>query len=312
MRLDLSTLAHAIRVECAATGLPIKLGHAQELLAAAMGLRKFASLQAALKASDDVGHVLFDKDRLEARALELGHTSIGWAEPILKALTKCLPTGHVHATQEGFFDALFKFVDDRTVNDPEVASQTAMTNGNLDEVYMPLYLESHDSSEKEDSSFAPFDQADDHFSFDIKGHVSMDQDPDKPYWGHKVNVEATLTFSRLGGCLFTTPELKVTHAKLLWGGVGEDEDEEDRPIRRRSLTEALAEELGLTEEEAAMLEYDVTSNESDDGLVYSQILEIAPPNDAAILKKIMAKHGTLSVQVWPGFFEDVAMEVSRN
>ena len=106
-------------------------------------------------------------------------------------------------------------------------------------------------------------------------------------------------------CLFTAPELRVINAKLQWGGV--DQDEDDRPPRR-SLAEALAEKLGLTEEEATVLEYDVNYNESKDGLAYSEILEIAPTNDAAVLKKIMAKHGALSVHVWPGFFEDVKME----
>lgn len=305
MRFDLSTLAYAARVECTAVGHPIKLGHAQELLAAAVGFRTFASLQAAVQTPDYIGHVLLDERRLASRATELGYADSGWAEPILKALKKHLPAGHVHGTQDSLLNALYTFVDDRTVNDPEVISQTAMTNGWLGEVYMPLYLEGHDPFDEVSTSFDPFDQAEDDFSFDITGHVAMDQDPDKPYWGHKVNVEATLTFSRLGGCLFTAPELRVINAKLQWGGV--DQDEDDRPPRR-SLAEALAEKLGLTEEEATVLEYDVNYNESKDGLAYSEILEIAPTNDAAVLKKIMAKHGALSVHVWPGFFEDVKME----
>ena len=305
MRFDLSTLAYAARVECAAAGLPIKLGHAQELLAAAVGCRTFASLQAAAKVPDDVGHILLDERYLAVRATELGYVGAGWAQPILKALKKHLPTEYVHGTEESFFSALRAFVDDRSVNDHEVISQTAMTNGWLGEVYMPLYLESQESFEEESPAFDPFDRAEQDFSFDITGHVSMEQDPDKPYWGHKVDVRATLTFGRLGGCIFSKPRLTVTHARLQWAG--EDEDEDHQPPRR-SEAEALAEELGLTKEEASMLEYDVSSNESDDGLVYSNILEISDANDKAILQKIMKKHGTLSVHVWPGFFEYVAME----
>lgn len=305
MKFDLSTLAYAARVECAAAGYPIQLGHAQELFAAAVGCRTFASLQAAAKSSDYIGHVLLDERLLAARAMELGYAGSGWAEPILKALKKHLPADRVHETLDSFFTALYTFVDDRAINDPDVISQTTMTNGWLGEVYMPLYLEGHEPFEEGSASFDPMDHSEDDFSFNITGHVTMEQDPNKPSWGHKVNVDATLTFSRLGGCLFTVPELKVTHAKLQWGGL--DEDEYDRPTRR-DLAHVLTEKLGLTEEEAAVLEYDHSYNESKDGLAYSEILEIAPTNDSAVLKKIQAKHGTLSVHVWPGFFDDVKME----
>lgn len=211
---ELSSLSFALREMAKANSAPISNGHAQQLLAAALGHNTLASLQA----SGDLGHLdaahllLFDWDLLQSRASDLEvERSPAILDCVWDALAENFPGemyGHLDSMLESFQD----LVESKTWNDEDVCSQMAMTNGTgPGEVYMPLESENADLSDE-----GPL-------TVDIAGHVTLDQDPDKVFWGTRIDVEATLTIDRVGRRLFRSAEFDVTRASLRWF----DEDPEE-------------------------------------------------------------------------------------
>lgn len=206
--VDLSALAYAVRKQCAAQGINFPIGHAHQLLAAALGHGTLAALQASPDAEALAGadHVVVDAERLDARATDLGlPTSEVLTEVVVSVLRDAL-SASVHRHSDSFVDALQSFVDDRTVNNGRVEGEMAVTNGGFDEIYMPLE-ELWDDLDLDDGE---------HISTDIAGHVSVEQDPDKVFWGDHIDVEATLTVDRVGKRLFANAQLEVTRAELRW------------------------------------------------------------------------------------------------
>lgn len=217
---DQSALAYALRKNCATHGIHFPISHAHQLIAAALGHGTLAALQASKDASElaTAAFLIIDTVRLEERASDLGlpaNATQLLAEAVDAVLDENVPAT-VFSHVSSFVEALQAFVDDEGLKDDEVAGELAMTNGSLDEIYLPLYLEeSLDLDDAED------------ISYEIDGHVSVDQDPDKAYWGHMVDVEATLTVIRLGKRLFAEADLHVTRAKLRWFNEAADAAEAD-------------------------------------------------------------------------------------
>ena len=297
--VDLSALAYALRKLCAAQGINFPIGHAQQFIAAALGHGTLAALQASsdadlLPAAD---YLVIDTSLLHTRAAALGiAASADLLGPVATVFTDAFQAT-IHASADSFVDSLQEYVDDRVVNDNEVAGQLAMTNGGLDEIYMPLDL--WETLDLDD---------DEHLSSSVVGHVSVEQYPEKVYWGHRVDVEATLTVARLGRRLFAEPQLRVLRAKLQW--FGEDDKEGDELAESREpqvpIAQALARVLGIAEADAENLEYEVLVNASDDGLQYDIVLQFGQTESPALREKIRVNHPNLSVRVPADFFEGVS------
>jgi len=132
----------------------------------------------------------------------------------------------------------------------------------------------------------------------------MEQDPERVYWGHKIDIEARLYIERVGKRMFGRPQLKVSKAKLDWfGNSGADDREKGPP--RVPLAQALAEVLGIDEADAKYLDYEESDDASDDGLVYGHYLEFGRTATGAVAETIRAKHPTMRVLVPPDFFDGV-------
>lgn len=306
MMVNLTAIAYAARQHYAAQGHPYPLsnGHAQQLIAAALGYGTLAALQVTNDAhlAAEAAHVVVDADRLHERAkqLELPDPEQA-AKAAVAGLKEVLP-GAVHWSPDDFVQALQEFVDDRTPEEGEVASQMAMTNASLDEVYMPI-------EGLEDFDLEADVNIDGSISVGIEGHVSMDQDPDRVYYGDRIEVEATLMVDSMGKRLFREPVLEVTSAQLQWFG---DDGREDRPQQvgqapQVALARALAELLEIPESDAEGLDYEEEQNTSSDGLLYSIELRFERTASPEIADRIRVKHPTLRVQVSPNFFDDVVM-----
>lgn len=217
--VELSTLAYAVRKLCSAQGVNFPIGHAHQLLAAALGHRSLAALQASLdiEALAGADHLVVDAEGVVARAAELGLLSSSELVELVESALRDALSARIHRNTDSFVDALQSFTDDRTFNSGLVSSELAMTNGGLDEIYMPLDLWKNlhlDDGE--------------HISTDIVGHVTVEQYPDKVYWGHQVDVEATLTVDRVGKRLFANAQLAVTRAELRWFNEPNEADESDK------------------------------------------------------------------------------------
>ena len=209
-----SSLVPVVRANLAGAGIKASHGHTQQLLAAALGHASLASLQAAGDADQlpDAHHVIIDACLLEQRANALGvRDALKVVDLIVNAFLAHQQTGErlegVHVRADKFVEAVQKRLDYVTVNTSAVAGEMAMTNGGLDEIYLPLHL--WDTFDVED---------DDSLNEHVVGHVTVEKDPtgDRVYWGHHIDVEATVSVERLGRRLFGDVEVEVTHAKLRW------------------------------------------------------------------------------------------------
>jgi hypothetical protein len=207
MMVDLSALAYAVRKHCAAQGINFPIGHAHQLLAAAFGHGTLAALQASpdVNTLADAAFLVIDGQRVDTRATELGLAPSEVLIEVVMSVLRDTLSASVHRNADSFVDALQTFVDDRTVNDGRVEGEMAMTNGDLDEIYMPLDLWSE----------VDLDNGE-HVATDIVGHVSVRQHPDRVFWGDHIDVEATLALDRVGKRLFANAQLEVTRAELRW------------------------------------------------------------------------------------------------
>lgn len=294
--VGISALAYAVRVRSASLPKPFILSHAQQLVAAALGYKSLAAYQASQEESSDLSgtaHIVLDEELLLQRAHELG---IGYAEEALVTLLsdtfrQALPGVQVHRTEDAFNDALRDFVNQTALNDDKTTSQMALANGLLGEVYLPF---------ETSLDAIPFGDIEE---FRIEGHIGMAQDPERPYVGHIVDVDASLFVTRHGRVCVGEPECKINSAKFAWFG-GNDRDDEEPTL---PLAQALAEELGIELKDAEVLaDAEILPNESNDGgLVYSHTLYAEQVASPELAKKLLDRFGTLSIELPSDFYDRV-------
>lgn len=304
MPVGISNLAHSVRENTSIDPLPVSLGHAHQLVAAAMGYKSFASYQAAQAAHgepptlDLVRHVVLDHDMLGARAQELGLAleAIRLHELLNAALAERLPRARVHNSYGDLEDCLREQVQQAAIEDDEVNSQMANANyDGIDEVYFDFEV-NFDGATIEDPLVVELD-----------GHVGLGIDTERPFAGNTVNVEGTLALERLGRRCFAATQVDVTKAALDHGWSEPDADESEDGPPARSLTQAYAELLGLEPHEVGEL-VDVEPQALDGSsgeMVYSYLLDFKDHASPEVVAKILARHGSLQIEVGPGFFEGV-------
>lgn len=302
MPTSISTLSYVLRKITAASATPIGLGHAHQLVAAALGYKSLAAYHAAIANGgespnfDVAKHVVLNQPMLDSRATDLNIevTTKSLARQVKAAWRQCLPSIKVHLSVEKFEDVLREYVEDRVLNDESTSSELANTNGDgIDEVYVPFEF-----------SMVEMPLPGEVWEFELEGHVSVNIDSERPYSGHHVDIEARMTVERIGLATFGTPLLEVTHAQLDYGW-GDDEAD-DRP--KMSLAEALAAEMGLTVQEAEdLVDAEPLARMGTDDMVYGYIFDfrkLAPPETA---RKILKKYQSLQVEVPPWFFDKVVV-----
>lgn len=302
MPIGISNLAHSVRKSSSTDSVPIPLGHAHQLVAAAMGYMTLASYQAAQAAGaeppalDQVGHVVPDYDLLGDRARELGIRipASRLQEFLQLAFSERLPRTRLHGSYGGVEDAIRDRVDQMVLNNGDVGS--AMANANydgIDEVYFEYEVE---------PETLPVGEP---LVIKLEGHVGLGIDLERPFACNKVNVEGTLTVDRLGRCCFAPPEVEVSRAALdhNWSDSGEGDD--GPPMRSR--TQAFAELLVLQPDEVGSL-VDVEPQPLDGQsgeMVYGYLLDFEGFASPEIAARIVARHGSLRVEVGPAFFDTV-------
>ena len=188
MSTDILTLAYSLRVASASSSHPVKLSHAQQFVAAALGYGSLAAYQAAdkeCKKIDDGVHILVYSGLLQDQAaildVPLDHAAL--FAMLSEAFGQQLPRARLYATASDFADRLTEIVQAHVPNDDVVASQTAMTNSDgIREIYFEVHFTEDDLPVVGDYPELP-----------IQGHVTMEQDVERPYSGHHVDVEVAVT-----------------------------------------------------------------------------------------------------------------------
>jgi hypothetical protein len=304
MIIGISDLAHSIRKNSAADAKPVPLSHAQQLVAAAMGYKTLASYQAAQAAGreprnlDTVLHFIPDYDMLNKRAGDLGITiTLSRLHELLRsAFLERMRQTVIHSGYESLEDALREQVEQVVIEDGEVNSAMADANYNgIDEVYFEVEIEP--------------DQATigNPLVIELKGHVSLGIDTERPYAGHKVNVVCSLTLERIGCHCFAAAECEVTKAALDygWSSSNSEELEEGPPVRTRS--QAYADVLGLELHEVgdlADVEPEPLTGHSGE-MTYAYILDFSDYASQKVAAKILQRHGSLRIEVGLDVFENV-------
>jgi len=296
MPVGVTDLAHSLRKNTANSAVPILLSRGQQLVCAALGHKSLASLQAAQAAKrepqslDDLAHVVPDYELLGERAEELG---LAIPEDRLRTLVETafkerLPETQVHRYFSDLAMAVQADMHEAVISDESVNS--AMNNANyagIDEVYF---------EEEVDPDEATLDEP---LTTTILGHVGLGVDAERPYAGHLVHFEVAMTLARCGRRCFEKPEIEVLSSGLDydWG--------DDEPAPKRTLAQALAEELNIDVTEAEELtdveaqELTGHSGERTYGFLFDFTGQVSPQ----LAARLIAQHGSLQLEVGPSFFE---------
>ena len=79
---------------------------------------------------------------------------------------------------------------------------------------------------------------------------------------------------------------------------------------RITMAQALASELDISVEDAELLsDAEVTTNESDEGLVYSYWINLEPVAGGKMRTDLLARFGSLEYELGPNFFDDIEHEL---
>jgi len=207
--VNISAIAFAVRKQLSAQGISLSIGHTQQLVAAALGHNNLASYQAS---NDDIGlpeasDIVLDPERLVVRAAELGHDDKMFAHALKTNLTKRFPDSDLYENREDWLMVVQDHFERAIVDDDSVNSEVAMTNGTFPRTDIEnFWWVNLDDFERDD------------LTVEFDGLVTVDQDQDRVYWGHEVEVRATLTVERFGRRMFGRRLIEVEHAKLRWLG----------------------------------------------------------------------------------------------
>ncbi|MDB0566921.1 hypothetical protein AB6Q13_07630 [Ralstonia solanacearum] len=205
----LSAIAFAVRQAAAPQGIALSTGHAQQLVAAALGHNNLASYQAS---GDDVrlpeaADIVLDSERLHARAATLGHNGHAFVQALTAVLRARFPDAELYDDHEAWLMVVQSHFELAIVNDDSVESEVAMTNGTSPQVDVDLPWW---------DTLGEYDGDD--LSVEFESLVTVDQDEDRTYYGDEIDVHGTLTVERLGRRLFGSRSIDVEHAKLRWLG----------------------------------------------------------------------------------------------
>lgn len=268
---NISAISFHARRGFISAGVSTKLSHVQELAAAALGHNTRASYQVACEdvALAGATHVVLDTLLLEERAAKLGlSVAVTQLVGVVSAAVKtAFPAIHLHLSVEDFADVLQAELEVEAEIDDNVALEMASCNHDgVSEIYMPIDL----------SEFTELAQVGYVYTAKTKGMITMHIDPERPYSGHQIQVDANLSLERLGRRCFGDPSIEITFATILG----------DEPVAV-SLNQALAEYTGLDIDTAeALTEVDPVTESSEDGLAYNYIYyckdHLQPDAEAAV------------------------------
>lgn len=298
MNVCYSRVAYTLKQKAQAAERQLPLNHAQQLTAAALGYKTLASLQAASDIGDYLDamrHLVLSRDPILKRAGELGldvQEGDGLMQWIHDAFKEHLPRLTVHSTLAALENHLQRYVDQRLLD--KASGELASTNGDgIDEIYLPF-----------DFSLEDLPDPDEEHALEISGHITVELDTERPYSGHKVEVEASLLLTRVCRQGIADPAINVERIKLAsWG------DEDDGSIPSDDLQHALAKLLEIDADDAApLVDVAITANQSDDGMLYSYILDFSEVASPQMAEHIVKQFGALIVHVDPAFIDTLKTE----
>lgn len=142
------------------------------------------------------------------------------------------------------------------------------------------------------------------------------QDPDRVYYGTAFFLQAEVDLIRrdgkwsLGedGVSITSSETDADRDRMTeWEYMEYQQDAEGKEHRPSiSMAQAMASELKISLQDAELLvDVDVTPNPSDDGMIYSYLVDVEPYAKGDLRADLLARFGTLEIEVSRNFLDDI-------
>ncbi len=294
MPVNISALSYALRKQCQSAGADIQLSHCQQLLSAAIGYKSLAAHHAAQAAGldaddlDNVDSVILVRHLLVSRAneLKMALDAERLVSFISAAFDSCLPGVPVFTDEDSWSERIRKYIVDLVESDGNVGGLINDTNNDgIEETYVPFDLSTE--------IVPPPAQT---LSTSMQVNITLGIDTERPYTGHRIDAAVELHITRLGRAIWGAPQGHVTNWRLRY--------DEHGYISR---AQALANEFGLTLEEAEELE-DVEAHEhtGHDDTVYGYYFDFSEYASPAVAAKLMAKFGRLdNLRVSLNFFDNI-------
>lgn len=205
MKSDFSSLAFFVRQRLVASGIPISLGHAQQLLAASLGYGSLAAIQTSTEEAPGIAgadFVILDMAGLSARAASLGYgaESDQITDAIATAIKSDPEPPAVFLTQLDFIeDVVGRFANDTVMDHDAVSDAAANTNAYFEGAYL-------EATEPDDA----LQDCREFWEVPVEGNVGMDQDLDKPVSGDNILVKGVVRVWKAGRvCLMDDMELDI-------------------------------------------------------------------------------------------------------
>lgn len=297
MPVGITDLAHSLRKNTAGSAVHIPLSRGQQLVAAALGHKSLASYQAAQAAQreplalDCVPHVVPDYELLVTRAQELGFGLPKSQLCILMdaALHERVPGTKVHHTFSDLAMAVQDEMQEAVLSNDGINSSMANANyDGIDEVYFEEEIDPDEATLTEPVTTT------------VTGHIGLGIDTERPYAGHQVRFEVAVSLARCGRRCFDEPDVDVQSGGLDydWG--------EDEPTTK-TLAEALAEALNIDVAEAQELaDVEPTELSGQSGeMTYGYLFDFSQHASPELAARLMARHGSLRLEVQPWFFDGI-------
>jgi hypothetical protein len=295
---SINTITHVLRQHLTSSGTPVKLGHTHQLLAAALGYTSLAVLQVSNEPDelDPSMHWIVDVPQLKDRAasLEVSIDAIAFVHLLAQASREC-GGPQIHASDDDLAEDFVIDAQEAAVDDSDVASEMANTNCTGP---WETYLEFAGSSIDTPAEIGAL------LKIDYQGHVQGEQDPDRLYNGHSVNVAVQLRFGIVGKRLvLSPPKIEVVGAELDYGYYDRDDD---APLPPLSQLEAIAIELGIPVDEHEKLEgAEVIVDTTSAGVPNGYLVEIKYCQASPLIDRLRKDHPMQQIWVLGTTFERI-------
>jgi|GEM_PF-917288 len=298
MSIDLSKLcADYLRTSYTNhTSGKLKASHARELVAAFFGYKSHAALIAEkdypLDKLDEAYIFIPDIPLIEARRAKLAGLPDDLMPP--KVLAETLSS---YLTSEGYcganvwlYDTLEGYIAEvllvacQPMIDDQLSGTMAETNAGF---FDAPYYEDVEIQDNGDELVAS-----------VKAQYKGQPLVDKPFCGDTIDMTVRVILPRLAG------KRGFWDFELDAGGMAND-DWVDPELKYGSPIQSnLAEELGISDQELELLDFEVQENSSNDDLVYDFILIFHENNPPEIMEKIKGISGDLTIRVSANAFDE--------
>lgn len=297
MSTSIRTLTHALRVHLADAGSPIILGHTSQLVAAALGYRSMAVLQASNEPVNLTLSMLclVDVEQFNERARSLDVT----IEPDL--FFAALAT----ASREQSGPRLFKTDDDLAEHFIEIAQQEALDDPDVARLMADTNTTGPWEVHLDFAGASSFPlKVGEVFSLNYEGNVQGEMDVDRPYSGHQVNVSVQVLLTGIGARLISgPPKVAVVSAELDDGYFGMDGEDEPRYGR----LEAIALELGVPVADLDQLDgAEVTQRTSSSDTPNGHLINIEACESSPVIDQLREKHPSQEIYVLGPYLDQIS------